>query len=299
MAVMQGEPPAVARQRVRRALRRFRHQADLSQGDVSKRLGWSLSKVQRIEGAEVAISVTDLRALLAVYGVEDADEIDRLADGARTARRQRWWMPPEYREHLTDALQQLVQFEGGATAIREYQPGLIPGVLQTPAVAEIVLGWRGARLTDDQRRVRFEVRMERKKQVIGREDAPPYYVILDESVIKRHIGGAKVMAEQLEALAEIAERPNVHVRVVPLSRGGLVGIGDPFQILSLNDMEEAGGSVLYREKTYRDEWLADVSEVGFCVEMFDTLWEEALTEAGTLRAITAEAAALRSSLDFT
>jgi len=106
------------------------------------------------------------------------------------------------------------------------------------------------------------------------------------------------MAEQLEALAEIAERPNVHVRVVPFSRGGLVGIVDPFQILSLNDTDEAEGSVLYREKTYRDEWLADASEVRFCVEMFETLWAEALTEAGTLRAIAAEAAALRSSLDF-
>jgi transcriptional regulator with XRE-family HTH domain len=298
MVAMQGEPPAVSRQRVRRALRRFRNETELSQGDVARRLGWSLSKMQRIEGAEVAISVTDLRALLAVYGVDDGAEIERLTEDARISRRQRWWMPAEYREQLTDALQQLMQFEGAATAIRAYQPALIPGVLQTLAVAEIVLGWKGARLTDEQRRVRLEVRMQRRKHMIEREGAPPYYVILDESVIKRHIGGAKVMAEQLEFLAETAERPNVHVRVVPFSKGALIGVVDAFQVLSLGDADDVEDSVLYREKTYRDEWLDDASEVGFAVEMFETLWAEALTEAGTVRALTAEAAALRSSLDF-
>src|SRR6266511_4790410 len=106
MAARQEEFPAVARQRVRRALRRARQATPMSQGAVASRLGWSLSKMQRIEGGEVGVSVTDLRALLDVYGVVEPERIERLAEDARISRRQRWVTAPEYREHLTPGLRE-------------------------------------------------------------------------------------------------------------------------------------------------------------------------------------------------
>ena len=296
MAARQEESPAVARQRVRRALRKARQSTPMSQGAVASRLGWSLSKMQRIEGGEVGVSVTDLRALLDVYGVDDPERIEQLAEDARISRRQRWVTAPEYREHLTEGLRDLMQFETEAVAIRAYQPVFYPGVLQTPAVAESILGWWNKSLSDEDRRVRYDVRMTRRQQIIERDDGPDYLLILDESVIKRRIGGPKTTAEQLEVIADVARRPNVHIRVVPFAKGAYIGALGPFQILDLTD-EDDDDAVLYRETYNRDEVIHDPNEVHFHRDAFENLWEVSLNEDATLRAIVAEAALLRSSLD--
>jgi len=264
--------------------------------------------MQRIEAGEVGVSATDLRALLAVYGVRDDGEIEHLAKDARASRRQRWWMGAEYREHLTPALRQLIQFESEAKVIRAYQPALIPGVLQTPAVADFVLDYRGNALAPETRRVRFEVRMRRKRQVLERADGPLYFLVLDESVIKRHIGNAKIMAEQLECLAEAAQRPRIKVRVVPFHLGAFMGIVEPFNILALGDVDDGDSvdhdafdnadAVVYREMSRRDRISHDLAEIRSARSMFDDLWSEALDEEASLRMIIAEAATLRTRQDL-
>jgi transcriptional regulator with XRE-family HTH domain len=294
MVAFQEDAPAVARQRVRRALRQARQATPLSQGDVAKKLGWSLSKMQRIEAGEVGVSLTDLRALLDVYGISDEAEVARLTVDARTSRRQRWWTAPEYRQHLTPALRQLIQFETGATAITAYQPNYFPGILQTPAVAQSILdSWS---LSDEDRQVRFDVRMMRGKSLIERADGPDYRLVLDESVIKRRIGGSKITAEQLEFVAQAGQRPHIHIRVVPFAKAAYIGALAPFQILDLShDVDDA---VLYREPYKRDEIIHDVAEIAFHRDAFENLWKASLNEQATLRAMVAEAAQLRSSLDY-
>ena len=291
---MQGEPPAVARRRVRLALRRFRGHSNMSQTEVAGRLGWSLSKMQRIELGEVGVSPTDLRALLQLYGVEDTQETARLIDDARTSRRQRWWMGPEYRQSLTAGLRLLLQFESEATAIRVYQPFLVPGILQTAAFAEHVLAWLDESLTDEERTVRLGVRMLRK-EVLRREGAPEYFLIVDEAVLLRKVGGAKTMAEQLEELAEASRLPNIHIRVIPLAQGAHAGILGPFQILSLGDDDE--DAVLYQESYIRDSVSHVREEIDFRRMIFEKLWVQSRDEDVTRRAIIAAAARLRSELD--
>ncbi len=294
MVALQQDPPAVARQRVRRALRQARQATALSQGDVAKTLGWSLSKVQRIEAGEVGVSPTDLRALLEVYGVTDDAEVGRLTVDARTSRRQRWWTAPEYRQHLTPALRQLIQFETGAAAISAYQPNYFPGILQTPAVAESILDWWS--LSDESRRVRYDVRMLRGKNLTDREEGPQYRLVLDESVIKRRIGGSRTTAEQLEFVAQVAQRPHIRIRVVPFAKAAYIGALAPFQILDFShDVEDA---ILYREPYNRDEIIHDPTEIAFHRDAFENLWKVSLNEQATLRAMVAEAAQLRSSLDY-
>ena len=122
MTAVPGESPAVARRRVRLALRKARQSSALSQSDVAQRLGWSMSKMQRIEAGEVTVSGTDLRALLDLYGGFSDEDIERLTEDSRISRRQRWWTAPEYRDHLTSGLMQLLQFEAEASGVRAYQP---------------------------------------------------------------------------------------------------------------------------------------------------------------------------------
>jgi transcriptional regulator with XRE-family HTH domain len=293
MEAGQGEPPSVARQRVRRALREARQAMRLTQGDVAKRLGSSLSKVQRIESGEVGVSATDLRALLAVYGVEDENTIEHLSRDAAISRRARWSVPAEYREHLTPASRQLMDFESEASSIRAYQPFIFPGVLQTPAMAEFLLAWYETSLSDDTRKLRYDVRMIRRKYITEDADAPTYLLILDEAALKREVGGRRLMADQLEAAADLAQRPNIFIRIVQLS-AGVLGMLGPFTVLDLSD--DPSDAVLYQEHYTSDAVIHDSATVSYYRRRFEDVWHRCYGEADSLRLIRAEAASLRASL---
>ncbi|RAK42738.1 helix-turn-helix protein [Actinoplanes lutulentus] len=296
MGVTQGEPPAVARRRVRFALRRFRAATGLNQSQVAKRLSWSLSKIQRIEGGEVAVSVTDLRALFDLYGIEDGPETDRLVEDAQIARRQRWHEAAEYRRHLSKGVRQLLQFEAEARVIKVYQPALVPGVLQTSAYANSVLNWWDKSLSADDRRVRYDVRMLRKRQILDRRAGPEYHLILDQSALLREVGGARVMAEQLESLEEVSRLANVHVRCVPFDKGPHAAVLGPFQIIDLGEGDD-DDAVLYREFYNRDNVTHDPDEIEFYRVVFEKLWSNCRDEDSTRRAILLESLRLRQSLE--
>src|SRR6185503_1840502 len=87
--------PTITRRRLRIELRRLREAANHPLAEVTKTLDWSTSKLIRIENGSVSISVTDLRALLEVYGTP-AETVEDLVALARSARERRWWS--HYRE---------------------------------------------------------------------------------------------------------------------------------------------------------------------------------------------------------
>ena len=290
-----GDSPAGARQRVRRELRRARGSTDLTQGDVAKRLGWSLSKVQRIEAGEVAVSETDLRALLTVYSFSDDHIVESLVADARLARRERWLTTPEHRKHLPSGLLKLFQFERSATGFRLYEPNVIPGALQTPEAAQYIINEYARDDDPERRKVMLDVRMQRRDNLLQRPDKPPYSLILDEAVIRRQVGGPKIMAEQLDDLAEIASRPNFAVRLVPFEKGGFISYIGSFMLLDLSD--DADDLLLYRESFYGDSVAHDAETTGHYRKIFDDVWRQSFSEDASLRRIMAMAASLRASLD--
>ena len=295
MVAAPGDAPAVARHRVRRALREARDETELSQGDVARRLGWSLSKMQRIEAGEVGVSPTDLRALLDIYGVDDQARINRLVEYAQTSRRQRYLTSSEHREHLTSATLELMQFERLATSISTYQPAGYPGLLQTPAVAESIFDFWAESMPEEDRRVRFEARMARRKAIVDASEGPECHFIINQSLIKQRIHSMEVTAEQLEDTAEVAQLSRIHIRVVPFAKSAYMwGLG-AFHLLHLG-REVDGDALLYREGIDEDRITADVGEVDFHSRMFDKLRENTLSEEASLRVIIAEAALLRAEL---
>jgi transcriptional regulator with XRE-family HTH domain len=289
-----GDTPAVARERLRVGLRRARRKTDLTQTEVASHLGVSLSKIQRIEIGEVAVSEADLKALLELYGISEADTVAAMVADSRLARRERWVTDPAHRKNVPLGLRRLLQFEAVATQIRTYQSLLLPGVLQTPAMARYILDEAGGYLTAEERRVRFEVRMQRRKDVIERADGPEYHLVIDESVIMRKVGGAAVMAEQLEDLADVAKRPNIYIRVAPfaVSKAAIIGLmGNNFLLMNLSS-DDADDSVLYRELFQVDQLDHDPAKIRPFRDAFESLWKLSLSEDATLRLIRAAAATL-------
>jgi transcriptional regulator with XRE-family HTH domain len=292
--MVSSESPAVARRRLRLALRNAREAMGLTQGKVAEALEWSLSKVNRIESGEVTVSNTDTRALLSLFQITDADQIESLLGDARTSRQRGWWDDPEYRDHLTSATYQLLQFESEATAIRAFHPTLIPGLLQTPAYATHIMNFWDQYLSETDRLARLEVRLRRRQQVLGRSEPPPYYLVLDESAVWREVGGAALMGEQLRQLLEAARTEVVTLRILPLADGAPMSMLGPFIVLDLGGDENA---ILYREAPLEDGIVQDPNEIGKHRYHFEQMWEQALDEAASIRLVEARAASMLASLD--
>jgi transcriptional regulator with XRE-family HTH domain len=278
---MISESPAVARRRLRLALRKVREAKGVTQGQIAEALEWSLSKVNRIESGDVTISNTDLRALLGFLGVTDSALIERLTDDARASRRRGWWDEPQYREHLTPATLQMLQFETEATAIRSFHPTLVPGLFQTRDYAEAVFNFWSRTLSAAARATRLAVRMRRRAQVLERSDPPSYYLIFEESVVLRDVGGPDVMAEQLRSLIATSRTPQAIVRVLPLARSAMSMLG-AFTVFDLGDEENA---VLYRESAWGDEIVHSSDEIGLHRQIFEQMWDESLSQTESLRLV--------------
>jgi transcriptional regulator with XRE-family HTH domain len=166
---------------LRHELRRTRMQRGMLQREVAAALDWSLSKLIRIETGVVGITVTDLRALLAHYGVTDPAYVEKLCAAARDSRRSAWW--DRYQEVLTPQYQTFLAYEGTASTIREYSWPLIPGLLQTAEYARALISYRGV---DD----RLIYARRERSVLFGRQTRPGMCFILDEAGLHRWTGAA-------------------------------------------------------------------------------------------------------------
>jgi transcriptional regulator with XRE-family HTH domain len=276
------DTPAVARRRVRLALRAAREQKGLTQGQVAEAMEWSLSKVMRIEKGDVNISPADLRALLAHLELTEPELVGRLLEHARTARSERWSADHHYREHLSPAVMQLMQFEQEATAIRCYGSVIVPDLLQTPEYAEAIL--RGYLDEPDEAaiKIRLAARTRRREQFLQREDRPEYLVVLDESVLHREVGGSAVMGRQLEKLLEFIADGLVRVRISSFASDAPLALLGSFTILDLGSTEDA---VLYRDSYTADEISHGARNVRRYREIFDSLWPDTMRERDSVRLI--------------
>ena len=223
-------------------MRRARQQAGLTQDQVAETMEWSLSKVIRIEAGTVGISANDLKALLALYKIADEDQVTGLLALARAGRERPW--QSVYRDVVSPRLLQLIEFEAAASISRNFQPLVVPGLLQTKEYARAILSQFAGDNPDTPVDARVEVRMKRQ-EILDRADPPLLFFILDEAATRRLVGGRDVMRGQLRRMTELAARPHVTIEVVPFSVGAHPGLQGPFLIEEFPD--PADDDVLYLE----------------------------------------------------
>jgi transcriptional regulator with XRE-family HTH domain len=258
-----GRNPVAERRRLLAELRRLRSSAGLTQKEVSTHLEWSLSKVIRIEGGTVGISITDLGALLRLYGVTDQAIIDTLSAAARASREKAWW--DDYRAHASPELINFIAVEASATTMSEYQAFVVPGILQTTAYIRAL----GAAFGSTDEAIEHSVFMRTQRRKLLTEDQPLFArFILDEASISRTVGPLDTMREQLGFLCELNELPNVSIQVTPFDRGVTDGMQSSFTLFELPDqdpvvyLDQPGYLVLAR---------TDPDEVGRYLDAFDVL----------------------------
>jgi transcriptional regulator with XRE-family HTH domain len=225
------QDPTVQRRRLRMELRRARDAVGLKQTDVARAMDWSPSKIIRIERGDVSISTNDLRALLNHYGVKDKGRINGLLELARSARGASFY--DQYADLLKPGFKEYLAYEASASVIRQYDPVVIPGLLQTEEYGRALLAGV-ARLGADRVDKAWAVRQHRQ-EVLDRESPPEMLYVLDEAALRRHVGGAQVMGHQLERLKEFAAEPYINIQIIPFSRGAHPGMAGNFILLEFAD----------------------------------------------------------------
>jgi hypothetical protein len=191
---------------------------------------------------------------------------------------------------------ELLQFESQATVIRFFSLTMVPGIVQSRALASAVLNELGPHgLTPDDRDVRLEVRLRRREQVFERPDRPQYRLLLDESVLHREIGGHRITADQLDDVLKFIRDDALALRILSFaaSTPALTLAGGAFMVLDLDDEDNA---VLYREIGMGDAIVHAPMEVDRYRHLFDKLWSDALTEEASQRLVEARRAQILATL---
>jgi transcriptional regulator with XRE-family HTH domain len=277
----QPHSPTVRGRKVASELRRLREQAGLSADQAAAHLGegWSRYKVIRIETAKTKPTVTAITAMLDLYG-GDSGTRAALIELAKNAWRRGWWT--DYGDVFRGSY---VALEDDAARIDEWSPQVIPGLLQTEEYAREVIR---TGLPGDEAGVhrRVQARMTRKA-LLGRTDppAPTLTAILDESVLRRPIGGMELMRGQLHALVDASRRPNVDIRVLPFAAGTHAGLDGPFIILGFP--EEIAPDVAYVGTRIGDGYAEDAATVRRIKVDFEALQAAALPPKESLERIAA------------
>ncbi|MEV0270978.1 helix-turn-helix transcriptional regulator [Hamadaea sp. NPDC050747] len=221
--------PTIARRRLSQALRAARDDTGRTQEQAADALDWSISKMIRIENGKTKPTVTDVKALLQLYGVTEARLVDEFIDLARATRQRSWWM--EYRDRLPGGYADYVALESDASHLSFFQPLFVPGLLQTAAYARAILRTTAIEgLSPEDQEVRAEVRRLRQTNILAGPKPPRIDAIIDESVLLRVAGSASVMREQLEHLVELGRDPRIHVRVLPFE-AGIHTVSSPFILM--------------------------------------------------------------------
>lgn len=271
--------PTVLRRQLGAELRRLRELSGRTVANAAEAVGFSESKLSRIETAHSTIRNTDLDRLLALYDSSEAERT-RLLALAGQSRQRAWW--EAYGDSLPNAYEAFIGFESEATAIFNFECQVVPGLLQTAEYAYAVTQI-DHKEEPDLVNQRVSVRMARQA-VLTREPPPRLWVILDESILRRQIGGQDLMRRQLLRVVEAAELAMITVQVLPFEVGVHRGLTGSFTVLEFAGSAEqplvycegmTGGVIRSKPEELRQYWMS-----------FEALKTAALSEADSIAFIT-------------
>jgi hypothetical protein len=246
-------------------LRRLREEAGLTTERAALSIRGSHSKISRMEHGRVGFKERDIADLLSLYGIGPGPEREALLGLAREANTPGWWQRDS--DILPHWVEPYFGLEAAAAIIREYELQFVPGLLQTEDYARGVI--RLGNLPSEEEVVRRARARMSRQQILRRENPARLWIVLDESALRRPVGGPEVMRAQLRHLIEMCEHPAVHLQILPFSAGPHRAMGGPFTILRYTEPDlrdvvyiEQLTSALYLDKQAEvDAYLQVIEEV--------------------------------------
>ena len=191
-------PKTARARRLGIALRAHREAAGLTLEAAADEINSTRSTLSRYENAQTLVNPATVRALLSLYGVRP-EEIAAAVQLAKDTRKPGWWVP--YSHLLDKRTIDFIALEAEATAIANFEPSIVPGLLQTADYIRGVMRGGPHTLTDDQVEQRVKLRLDRQQRITAAE--PPIFdAIIDEGALLRPVGDRTVMEAQLQPPAQ-------------------------------------------------------------------------------------------------
>ncbi|WP_158880621.1 helix-turn-helix domain-containing protein [Amycolatopsis anabasis] len=248
------------------ALREARQARKIGLRQLADKLGISHAILSFWEKGIRLPKVEDVATIVGSLGIV-GDERERLLDLARRAHEPNWL--EDSMPGMPQLLTAVAEYERTATTITEWNPSLIPGMLQTTEYTRAI--FKAANVPHAQIETRLRIRIARR-DVLTRQQPPRYNVLLGETALRQGIGGPEVMAEQLRHLREIMSLPHISLRVVPAGVGYHPGLTGPFSIFDYTDLpsivlveRHRGSAFLYDEGHIKDYKRATTTILGLAV----------------------------------
>jgi len=246
-------------------LRRLREAAGISRADAGYTIRASESKISRMELGRVSFKERDVVDLLTLYGLDDEAERQDLIALAREANLPSWWH--NYSDVMPSWFQVYVGLEGAASLIRTYEVQFVPGLLQTADYARAVTRRGQPSLAEEDVERRVGLRLSRQR-VLSRPEPARLWAVIDEAVLRRPIGGAQVLRDQLEHLVLKSKEPNITLQVLPLRVGGHAETG-AFTLLRFPEPDLS--DIVYVEQLTSALYLDKTEDVDRYLEAMDRL----------------------------
>ena len=232
--------PTALRIMVGGQLRKLREARGVTPQAAGEYIRGSHAKISRLELGRTGYRERDVADLLTLYGVVDPEQRESFLKLVRLANEQGWWHG--YSDLLPSWFENYLGLEGAAQWIRTYEGQLVPGLLQTDDYARAVVA-----MAHDDRDVNRRVELRRKRQeILDVPGGPAVWAIVDESVLRRPIGGREVLRAQLEYLVKMSHHPRVTIQVLPYAASGHAAVASSFSILRFAEI--ALPDVVYLEQ---------------------------------------------------
>ncbi|GAA3712719.1 helix-turn-helix transcriptional regulator [Streptomyces tremellae] len=279
-----GSAPTVLRMVIGKRLLALRERAGVTRESAAALLDVTPLTIRRMENSEVSFKLPYVRLLLQLYGVDTA-EADQFVELVKAANLPGWWH--RYRDAVPDWFGAYVSLEDEASLIRTYEPHYVPGLLQTEEYARGVLG-AGAPKDPEALDRRVALRIKRQ-QLLAKADAPMLWILMEEAVLGRPVGGPGVMGGQLDRLIEATTTPNVTLQLLPFAIGPHLGAFGPFTLFRFDVVELP--DIVYTENLTGAVYLDRRPDSAAYLEVLDNLSARALSVRETreeLRSIRAE-----------
>ncbi|MEV8439119.1 helix-turn-helix transcriptional regulator [Actinosynnema sp. NPDC051121] len=253
----------------------LRERAGLDRVAVAKVLKCSKEKIGTIERGRTAVNASELEKLLQLFGVpaQEWPDIEKLADAARRRHPRTPWGAV-----IPEPLRKFFRLEESARALRHYHPEYVHGLAQTEDYARALISANTALDARDVDRL-VQARMSRQARLYGPRPIE-LSIVMPEAVVRLPVGGSEVMRRQLLHLIELADLPNIDIRVLPNTATAYASRGLPFSIYTPT---AARRTVVYLDNLIDGVWVDDEDRVAKYVAAYDQLQGAALPVEDTVK----------------
>ncbi|MFF6847963.1 helix-turn-helix domain-containing protein [Streptomyces antimycoticus] len=243
----------------------LRNREGLSLRDVADETTYGHSYIHRVETGEQLASEPLMVALDRRFNM--GGTMMKLLDVAREGSVQEYGRKAAMREEKAERIQVVTS-------------STVPALLQTEGYARALFSACHPKAATHHLDGLVAERM-RRKRVFDREEPPPYWAIMDESALKRPIGGKSAMADQLTHILKVAESPDFTIQVLPFERGEYWMLGGSLTLLT----GASGSTLAYIESFGSGELVESTRRVIELTQQFDLVRGLALPERESLELV--------------